>query len=54
MIYINFKKGQGLGNQLWLYASALNIAKKRSDEFVKEQKYKYIPNLLDTKLLKYK
>lgn len=29
MIYINFKKGQGLGNQLWLYISALNIAKKK-------------------------
>lgn len=34
MIYINFKKGQGLGNQLWLYASALNIAKKNNMKLI--------------------
>ena len=34
MIYINFKKGQGLGNQLWLYASALNIAKKNKVKLI--------------------
>jgi|LakMenEpi03Aug12_release.lakeMendotaPanAssembly.Ray.scaffolds.fasta_scaffold01911_19 hypothetical protein len=28
MIYINFKKGQGLGNQLWLYATGTSLAKK--------------------------
>ena len=28
MIYIKFEKGQGLGNQLWLYAAAISISKK--------------------------
>ena len=33
MIYIKFKKGQGLGNQLWLYASGLSIAEKLNQSF---------------------
>ena len=28
MIKISFKKGQGLGNQLWLYTSAKSISEK--------------------------
>jgi hypothetical protein len=28
MIYINFKNGQGLGNQLWLYIVGISVAKK--------------------------
>ena len=33
MIYIKFKKGQGLGNQLWNYCSGLSIAEKLGKSF---------------------
>lgn len=38
MIHIEFKKGQGLGNQLWLYFAAVSISKKLKTE-VKIKKY---------------
>ena len=33
MIYIKFKKGQGLGNQLWNYCSGLSIAERLGKSF---------------------
>ena len=34
MIIIEFREGQGLGNQLWYYASAKSIADKLNFELV--------------------
>ena len=40
MIFIEFKKGQGLGNQLWLYFAAVSISKKLKTE-VKIKNYNH-------------
>ena len=38
MILIEFREGQGLGNQLWYYASAKSIADKLNFELVEPRR----------------
>lgn len=53
MIFIEFKKGQGLGNQLWLYFAAVSISKKLKTE-VKIKNYNHFVGKSFIKLNQYK